>query len=376
MFRIAIIGLGYRGQYLQKLILAMPRCFELVAVADPDPNVQQLSLNSRFYADGVEDYKRMISLELPDVVVVASPWQMHLEHATYAISAGCHVALEIKAGLALDEYEPLIALINKNGCKLYPLENTIFRREILSVWNMCLTGVFGELIHMRGGYRHDLRHILIDEAGNIRDKGEGKWRIDYYLSGQADIYPSHGFAPLALFCGLGKHDSIHSVTSYASKSVGLSLKMNDETRSLLHGKEFLGDIISTAITTKQGVLITLTHDTTLPRPRSLDWEVQGTLGIWDGDTRRIYIDGSSPNHQWEDDEPYIKRYEHPYWEQWGAEALAVDAHHAGMDYIMLRALYADLSGEHPFPVDIHDLALWCSITPLSRLSLEQKSIDQ
>jgi len=120
--------------------------------------------------------------------------------------------------------------------------------------------------------------------------------------------------------------------------------------------KILGDVVSTQLRTEKGILITLTHDTTLPRPRSLDWEVQGTKGVWNGERRQIYIEGRSPLEQWEDDSPYINEYVHEYWTKWGEEALLIDKHHEGMDYIMLRAMIEDMLGGTIYPVGIKDLA--------------------
>lgn len=52
-----------------------------------------------------------------------------------------------------------------------------------------------------------------------------------------------------------------------------------------------GDVTITQLETASGTLVSLTHDTTLPRPRSLDFEIQGTKGIWQGEQRRIYLEG-------------------------------------------------------------------------------------
>lgn len=60
-----------------------------------------------------------------------------------------------------------------------------------------------------------------------------------------------------------------------------------------------GDVTVTQLETASGTLVSLTHDTTLPRPRSLDFEIQGTKGIWQGEQRRIYLEGKSPHETWE-----------------------------------------------------------------------------
>ncbi len=90
----------------------------------------------------------------------------------------------------------------------------------------------------------------------------------------------------------------------------------------------------------------------------------------------IYIEGLSPDETWEADSAYVDRYEHIYWQQWGSDALKVDTHHQGMDYIMLKALEADLKDEISFPATLSDLALWTSVTPWSKLSIaEGRKVD-
>lgn len=55
-------------------------------------------------------------------------------------------------------------------------------RENLSILNIVESGLLGEIVYMRGGYRHDLRHLLLDDAGNIgnREKTESVWRSKFY----------------------------------------------------------------------------------------------------------------------------------------------------------------------------------------------------
>ena len=96
-----------------------------------------------------------------------------------------------------------------------------------------------------------------------------------------------------------------------------------------------GDVTVTQLETASGTLVSLTHDTTLPRPRSLDFEIQGTKGIWQGDQRRIYLEGKSPHETWEADTAELQKYEQLKRQQWGVEELRIATLQEGMDYIML-----------------------------------------
>ena len=370
MIKTAFIGLGYRGKQLLKLLQCLP-AFRIVAFADP--GVEDSGIPGVLcYNRSEDDYLDMLDRHAPDLVFVASPWQYHVQHALQCVERGCHVALEIKGGLYVDEYLPLMESADRHGCRVFPLENTLFMRENRAVSNIVNAGLLGEIVYMRGGYRHDLRHLLLDDAGNIgnREKTESVWRGRFYQEENGDLYPTHGLAPLCMIAGINRKDRVKCLTSFASKPAGILQRIRD-----LGGntdvKIRTGDVVVTQLETEKGILITLTHDTTLPRPRSLDFEVQGTKGIWQGDRRLIYIEGSSPDETWEADAAYIDRYEHIYWHRWGKEALVADTHHQGMDYIMLKALEADLKDEIPYPATLGDLALWTSVTPRSIQSIAE-----
>lgn len=367
--RTACIGLGYRGKQLLALLCRIP-AFRMVAVADPCLDKTVLPEGIACYDRGADDYLRMLDEQRPELVVVASPWAFHVQHALACVRAGCHVALEIKGGLAEGEYAPLAALVRQTGLRLFPLENTLFRRDILAVHNLVQAGVLGEIVHMRGGYRHDLRDLLLDDEGHLgnRKNTESVWRARFYREQNADVYPTHGLAPLCLIGGINRTDRMLRLTSFASKPAGLLHRIRE-----LGGDDrvqvTLGDVVITQLETELGVLVTLTHDTTLPRPRSLDFEVQGTKGLWQGDTHRIYVEGPDKAERWEDDAPWLARYEHDYWTRWGREALEADRHHQGMDYVMLKAVEEDLTGGLGYPATVNDLALWTAVTPLSERSI-------
>lgn len=369
--KTVLIGAGYRGQRLLRLMQGI-EAYNVTAVFDPAA-VFHTDGMLEVYTEGPEDYKRMIAVQHPELVVIASPWHFHVEQALYALEQGCHVAMEIKGGFCLGEYDPLIEVASRKGLRIYPLENAVFTRENMAMLQLVQAGVLGQLVALRGGYRHDLRDMLVDEQGNLGNpnKPEGIWRSRFYLTEDGDLYPTHGLAPLCLAAGVGRTDRIAELTSFSSRACGLNefVAHRGGTSPL---PVSMGDIVITQMRTEAGVLITLTHDTTLPRPRSLDFELQGSKGIWRGEFRQIYVEGESPYETWEDDEKYIARYEHICWQKWGKEALIQDVHHQGMDYIMLRMLAADFRGEMTYPITAGDLALWTSVSPYSKLSIAGK----
>lgn len=366
--RTAICGLGYRGKRFVELLTQMEH-FQLIGGYDPNPD-------NRFqfpvYSGEETAYLQLLQDLHPELVIIASPWDCHIRQAIQAMKTGSHVALEIRGGIADGEYAPLQTIRQKNKVKVFPLENTLFMQETTAAIQAVHEGLLGEIVALKGGYRHDLRDLLISPDGTLGNphKPEGSWRSSFYRLPDADIYPTHGVAPLAAMIGINRDDHFRQVTAVRSKAAGIKSRLTDMGTDA--NIPVMGDLIVTHILTEKEVLITLTHDTTLPRPRSLDFEIQGTKGIWKLDEHKIYLEGISPLECWEDDTAYIQQYKDPIWRKWGEKAQLTDSHHNGMDYIMLLQIALDLSGEYPYPATLTDLETWTSLTLHSRRSIQER----
>ena len=202
--RTAIIGAGYRGRYLITLLQKI-NLFDIIAVSDISPNLSEIISQlfagekiPKIYNSGTDDYRRMLNENTIDLVIIASPWHLHKEQTIEALKSGCHVAIEVKGALDIDEYPDIIHESRQNKKQVFPLENTLFRNDILAINNMIHAGIFGRLVFLQGGYRHDLTHILIDQTGNfgVQNGSESEWRSKYYETENGDLYPTHGLAPL------------------------------------------------------------------------------------------------------------------------------------------------------------------------------------
>jgi hypothetical protein len=130
----------------------------------------------------------------------------------------------------------------------------------------------------------------------------------------------------------------------------------------------LGDVVQTQIACAGGETILLTHDTSLPRPYSLGFRVQGTSGIWMDVNESIYIEGQAKQaDEWEAAQPWLDRYDHPLWKKYGPKAS--DSGHGGMDFFVVHAFIEALKRGAPMPIDIYDAVNWSAITPLSEMSI-------
>jgi hypothetical protein len=136
----------------------------------------------------------------------------------------------------------------------------------------------------------------------------------------------------------------------------------------------MGDIITSTIETADGQTIIVTHDTTSPRPYSLGFRVQGSQGLWEVDGNRIYVEGQSESHRWEEASPWLKKYDHPLWQKWGDYAQG--SGHGGMDFFVMNAFVECAKQQIAPPMDAYDAAAWSAITPLSEQSIAQNGAPQ
>lgn len=162
-----------------------------------------------------------------------------------------------------------------------------------------------------------------------------------------------------------------SLNSFSSKTRGLhehivNVGGKDHPNA---GVEFrLGDVVTTQLKCANGETILLQHDTSLPRPYSLGFRVQGTKGLWMDVNNSIYVEGSSPQkHRWEQANAWLDQYDHPLWKRWSKDTEG--AGHGGMDFFVLHAFVESVRRGIATPLDVYDAACWSAVSPLSEQSI-------
>ncbi len=290
--------------------------------------------------------------------------------------------MEVCGATDIEECWDLVETYEETGVPFFGLENVCYRRDVMAVLNMVRRGVFGELLHLQGGYQHDLREVKFNDGkqfygGGVEfgEKGisEAKWRTNHSVHRNGELYPTHGLCPICTMLNVNRGNRLMTLSSMATKARGLHnyiVAKGGDNHPNARVEFKLGDIVTTSLTTANGETIILSHDTNSPRPYSLNFRVQGTNGLWMDDFNSIYIEGVSPqSHRWEPDTPYMEKYDHPLWKN-HADA-AKEAGHGGMDYFVLNAFIECLKRDVPCPLDVYDLATWYAITPLSEASIAQ-----
>ena len=382
--RIGLVGVGNRGTGLVKILLDVPGV-EIPAICDINEghlqNAQAMVEKAGHkrpegYSGGPEDYRRLVAREDLDAVITATPWELHTPVAVAAMKAGKYAATEVPAAITVEQCWELVNTSEQTGMPCMLLENDCFGRGALMALNLVEQGVLGEVIHCEGGYDHDLR------AGLLRN-GELSWRGMHALRRNANLYPTHPIGPIAWWTGINRGDRFTYLTSMSSKSRGLShyAAKHFGPDNIYAKRQFAdGDVNTSLIMTEKGVTVTLNHDTQLPRPYSdsgdtkiplMVQRLQGTEGIFFGSLEKIYIDGRSPEHKWEDTGPYYEQYDHFVWKALGEAARS--SSHGGEDYVELHQFVRAVRNKIQTPVDVYDAATWSVIVPLSEQSVASRS---
>lgn len=388
--KLAIIGTGLRGQNHLDLVLRRNDA-ELVAICDINDRMLNMSKERitksgkpqpKVYTGNPYAWKEMLSKHALDGVIIATPWEWHKEMIIGSIEAGVkYVGTEVMLGITLQDHWDVVKAAEAGKAQVMMLENVCYRRDVMAVLNMVRKDMFGEMVHLQGGYQHDLREVKFNDGEHaygygveFGEKGfsEAAWRTGHSVTRNGDLYPTHGIGPIAHYININRGNRFVNLCSFSSKARGLHdyvVKKGgpDHPNAKVNFK--LGDVVTTNISCANGETILLQHDTNLPRPYSLGFRVQGTKGLWMDLNRSIYIEGQSPKaHQWEPAKEWLDKYDHPLWQRWTKEADG--AGHGGMDFFVIHSFIEAIKRQVPTPMDVYDAATWSAVTPLSEQSIE------
>jgi hypothetical protein len=388
--KLGFIGVGLRGQ--NHLDNALRRKdVEVVSICDIDERMLQSANNlfkkhnkpqAKVYTGDVNAWKKLVEQKDIDGVIISTPWEWHAPMIIYSAQAGIkYIGTEVVLGITLQDHWDVVKAAEYHKAHVMMLENVCYRRDVMAVLNMVRQGLFGEIIHLQGGYQHDLRNVKFNDGKNAYGGGvefgekafsEARWRTEHSVHRNGDLYPTHGIGPVAEMIDINRGNRFVSLSSFSTKARGLHdyiVKNGGEQHPNAKVEFKLGDVVTTMIRCANGETILLQHDTNLPRPYSLGFRVQGTKGIWMDVNRSLYIEGvSAKEHQWEDAKPYLDKYDHPLWKRWSKETDG--AGHGGMDFFVLHAFVEAIKRKTNVPMDVYDAAAWSAITPLSEKSIE------
>ena len=373
--RIGMIGMGCRGREVMKTVLGIDgvSISFICDLYDDRTEAARAEIEKRqgFSPRVTDDWHTMTDREELDAVLVTCSWEPHIEMAVAFMEAGIPVGVEVGGAYSVEDCFLLVRTFERTKTPVMLLENCCYGRYELMVKNMVDLGLFGEIVHCEGGYRHDLRREITFGRENRH------YRLRNYLARCCENYPTHELGPISQILHINRGNRMVSLVSMASKAKGLHDyigRTDDADRSLLNRDFAQGDVVTTIIKCANGETVTLTLDTTLPRAYSRQFTVQGTRGMYSEENNSIYLDRDhtedmhfSWKKQWNNAEKYRERYEHPIWREFLADGLR--GGHGGMDHLVYSDFLRCVREGLPMPIDAYDMASLMCISALSEQSI-------
>jgi hypothetical protein len=370
--RIAIVGTGLRGRSMLNEWLGVENV-KIAALCDVVPSkVEQArqmmkkaghDYEPAIFTNGERDFERLCQRDDIDFVYTATPWLWHVPVMLAAMANGKHCGTEVPAALTIKDCWKLVDASEKSRRHCMIMENCCYGENEMLVLTMVRAGVFGELIAGGAAYNHDLREILFE------DRDEGLWRRVPHTQRNGNFYPTHGLGPVAIYMDVNRGDRFDYMVSMNTPEFGLTgWREAHVPKDSPKWKEsyVAGDLNRSLVKTAKGRVILLEHDVVNPRPYSRINSVQGTKGIFEDYPARVYVDGPSARHQWQQIDTHKPEHTHPLWRQLGARASG--AGHGGMDYVQAWRVVQCMREGLPPDINVYDAAAWSAPGPLSEQS--------
>ena len=378
---IGVVGLGMRGGDAVERLTFVPGC-HVAAICDVEDSRAQASLaylqgkglSANVYSGEEESYKALCEDPSVDLVYICTDWIHHVPVALYAMEHGKHVALEVPSAESLQACWDLVNTSERTRRHCMILENCCYDFFEMSALTMAQAGVFGEIIHAEGAYLHNLDPFWKAYWSN--------WRLDFNRSHRGDLYPTHGFGPVCQALNIHRGDRLTTLVAMDTDPFNGPKHVKAMTGE--SGDDFRnGDVTMTMVRTEKGKSVLIEHDVLTPRPYNRMYQLVGTDGYIgkypigevclrpEGAENVDYQNLASEKvYRGVQLDELMAEYRNPVLTP-ELEAMAREVGgHGGMDFTMDYRLVYCLNNGLPLDMDVYDLAEWCCITELSRISLE------
>ena len=320
---------------------------------------------------GDEGYKQLCERDDIDIVYIATSWQMHVPVALYAMEHGKHAAIEVPAATSIEDSWKLINTAERKRLHCMMLENCCYDFFELTTLNMAQQGLLGEIVHGEGAYIHNLDPYW--------DAYRDDWRMQFNKDHKGDVYPTHGLGPVCQVMNIHRGDRFETLVAMETAAFrGQSIADKRYGKGTV--KYMNGDNTCTMIRTAKGRTILVEHEVTIERPYDRMYQITGTKGY----ASKYPVEGFAINMNGHDAEHFAsaeelaslkEEYRHPIIDDddFVAQAKKVGGH-GGMDFIMDYRLVYCLRHGLPLDMDVYDLAEWCCLGELGRISIENGNI--
>ncbi len=176
------------------------------------------AFNPDVYTGGENEWKKVCERNDIDLIYIATPWHLHTPMALYAMQHGKHVATEVPAAVTVEECWQLVETSEKTRKHCMILENCCYDFFELLTLNMTRQGVFGEIVHGKGAYIHN----LLEENFSKETYQDMRRPKQNFRNG--NLYPTHGLGPVAQVMNINRGYKMDYLVSMASNDFTMGAK--------------------------------------------------------------------------------------------------------------------------------------------------------
>ncbi len=171
---IVIVGYGGMGSYHAKLIKDNAY-LEVTGTFDILKDRREVSQQDGYAA--YESYEQVLNDAAVDVVLIATPNDVHKELALQAFKAGKHVICEKPVTLSVSDFKEMVSAADAAGRVLMVHQNRRWDEDFLTIKQMYNEKTIGDLfriesrVHGANGIPGDWRHLEAHGGGMLLDWG-------------------------------------------------------------------------------------------------------------------------------------------------------------------------------------------------------------
>lgn len=140
---VGIVGYGYAGRSFHSYLLQFARGLKLYAIATRDPQRRAQAAKEQ----RVKTFATLEDMLCDDniqLIVLATPHDVHCEEAVAALNAGRHVVTDKVMCLTLKEYDRMAAAAKRNKRMLSVFHNRRWDGDFLTVQRVIADGLLGQ----------------------------------------------------------------------------------------------------------------------------------------------------------------------------------------------------------------------------------------
>jgi scyllo-inositol 2-dehydrogenase (NADP+) len=148
--RVGILGYGYAGRSFHAYLVGLEPRLQLVAIASR--SVERRERAAQEYGVATfETLEAMLAGSDAELIIIATPHNVHAEQAIQAMDTGRHVVVDKAMTLTLAEADAMIAARDRNNVQLSVFHNRRWDGDTMTVEQAVSQGLLGRLLFFEIG---------------------------------------------------------------------------------------------------------------------------------------------------------------------------------------------------------------------------------